>query len=157
MAMRAWYDLESLERGAREDEAGIRASAAEVTELIERERNRGVAPQRLVLAGFSQGGAIALHVGLRAPDALAGIVALSTYLPLARSVASERSVASARTPIWMAHGDADQVVALANAAASRDVLEQLGLTLTWHTYPMGHGVCDEQINDLRAWLTDRLR
>lgn len=157
MAMRAWYDLASLERAAREDEAGIRASAAEVSELIERERHRGIAPHRIVLAGFSQGGAIALHVGLRASHALAGIVALSTYLPLARFVAAERSVASALTPIWMAHGDADQVIALANAASSRDVLEQLGLTLTWHTYPMGHGVCAEQINDLRAWLADRLR
>jgi phospholipase/carboxylesterase len=157
MAMRAWYDLVSLERAAREDEAGIRASAAEVSELVERERNRGVAPQRIVLAGFSQGGAIALHVGLRVPDALAGIVALSTYLPLVHSVAAERSAASALTPIWMAHGDADPVIALANAAASRDVLEQLGFKPTWHTYPMGHGVCAEQVGDLRAWLVERLR
>jgi phospholipase/carboxylesterase len=157
MRMRAWYDLVSLERGAHEDEAGIRASAAAVDELIERERNRGIAPQHIVLAGFSQGGAIALHVGLRAPDALAGIVALSTYLPLARSVVAERSAASARTPIWMAHGDADQVIALANATTSRDVLKQLGFALTWHTYPMGHGVCAEEVSDLRAWLADRLR
>jgi phospholipase/carboxylesterase len=157
MAMRAWYDLVSLERAAREDEAGIRASAAEVNELIEHERKRGVAPQRIVLAGFSQGGAIALHVGLRAPEALAGIVALSTYLPLAESLRAERSAASAQTPIWMAHGNADQVIALANAAGSRDVLERLGYELTWHTYTMGHGVCAEQVNDLRAWLVDRLR
>jgi phospholipase/carboxylesterase len=157
MRMRAWYDLASLERGAREDEAGIRASAAQVDELIERERKRGIAAQRIVLAGFSQGGAIALHVGLRAPDALAGIVALSTYLPLARSVAAERSAASVLTPIWMAHGDADQVIAPASAAASRDALRELGFRLTWHTYPMGHGVCAEQVSDLRVWLVDRLR
>jgi phospholipase/carboxylesterase len=157
MRMRAWYDLVSLERAAREDEVGIRTSAAAVNELIERERKRGSAPQRIVLAGFSQGGAIALHVGLRAPDALAGIVALSTYLPLAHSTDTERSAASALTPIWMAHGDADQVIALANAEGSRDVLTELGYQLTWHTYPMGHGVCAEQVDDLRAWLSDRLR
>jgi phospholipase/carboxylesterase len=157
MAMRAWYDLASLDRGAREDEAGIRRSAAEVSELIERERERGIAPRRIVLAGFSQGGAIALHVGLRAPDALAGVVALSTYLPLAQSVAAERSAASASTPIWMAHGDADQVIALASAVASRAVLKHLGYELTWRTYAMGHGVCAEQVDDLRAWLVERLR
>jgi phospholipase/carboxylesterase len=157
MRMRAWYDLVSLDRAAREDEAGIRASAAAVNELIERERKRGIGPGRIVLAGFSQGGAIALHTGLRAPDALAGIVALSTYLPLAHTAAAERSAASAQTPIWMAHGDADPVIALASATASRDVLEQLGFRLTWNTYPMGHGVCAEQVDDLRAWLADRLR
>jgi phospholipase/carboxylesterase len=157
MAMRAWYDLVSLEQAAREDEAGIRASAAQVSELIDRERARGIEPRRIVLAGFSQGGAIALHVGLRAPDALGGIVALSTYLPLAHSVAEEQSAASALTPIWMAHGDADPVIALASAAASRDLLERLGYRLSWHTYSMGHGVCAEQVSDLRAWLVDRLR
>lgn len=157
MPMRAWYDLVSLERGAREDEDGIRSSAADVSELIERERVRGIAPQRIVLAGFSQGGAIALHVGLRATDVLAGVVALSTYLPLAHSVATERSAASASTPIWMAHGDADPVIALASAVASRDLLEQLGFRLTWRTYPMGHGVSADLVRDLRAWLVDRLR
>jgi phospholipase/carboxylesterase len=156
MKMRAWYDLVALDRDAREDEAGIRASAVEVSALLERERARGIAPQRLVLAGFSQGGAIALHVGLRASHALAGIVALSTYLPLAHSVAAERSVASALTPIWMAHGDADPVIALASAEASRAALEQLGLRPTWRTYAMGHGVCAEQVRDLRMWLVDRL-
>jgi phospholipase/carboxylesterase len=157
MTMRAWYDLVSLDRGAREDEAGIRRSAAEVTALIEREKSRGIATRRIVLAGFSQGGAIALHVGLRASDALAGVVALSTYLPLARFVAAERSAASAATPIWMAHGNADQVIALASSAASRSVLEELGYELTWKTYAMGHGVCAEQVGDLRAWLAERLR
>lgn len=155
--MRAWYDLVSLDRGAREDEAGIRESAAEVAALIERERSRGSSPERIVLAGFSQGGAIALHVGLRAPDVLAGVVALSTYLPLERFVAAEQSAASASTPFWMAHGDADPVIALASAVASRDRLEQLGVTLTWHTYPIGHGVSAELVSDLRAWLLDRLR
>lgn len=157
LAMRAWYDLVSLDRGAREDEAGIRESAAEVAALIERERSRGSSPERIVLAGFSQGGAIALHVGLRAPDVLAGVVALSTYLPLERFVAAEQSAASASTPFWMAHGDADPVIALASAVASRDRLEQLGVTLTWHTYPIGHGVSAELVSDLRAWLLDRLR
>jgi phospholipase/carboxylesterase len=157
MAMRAWYDLVSLDRAAREDEGGIRASAAQVTELIARERQRGIAPERIVLAGFSQGGAIALHVGLRASEALGGVVALSTYLPLARSVAPERSQASLAVPIWMAHGNADAVIPLASAAASRDILEQLGYRLTWRTYAMGHGVSAEQVRDLGAWLTDRLR
>jgi len=157
MAMRAWYDLVSLESAAREDETGIRASAAEVVQLIERERTRGIAPARIVLAGFSQGGAVALHVGLRATDALGGVVALSTYLPLARSVASQRSDASLLAPIWMAHGDADPVIPLASAEASRAILEQLGYRLSWHTYGMGHGVCAEQVRDLGAWLTDRLR
>jgi phospholipase/carboxylesterase len=156
MTMRAWYDLVSLDRDAREDEAGIRKSAADVTELIEREKSRGVASSRVVLAGFSQGGAIALHVGLRAREALAGIVALSTYLPLARTLAAERSLASASTPIWMAHGEADQVIALASAAASREILEQLGYQLSFRTYMMGHGVSAELVDDLRAWLTERL-
>jgi phospholipase/carboxylesterase len=157
MAMRAWYDIVSLDRAAREDEAGIRASATQVAELIERERKRGIASERIVLAGFSQGGAIALHVGLRASEALGGVVALSTYLPLARAVASERTEASMQAPIWMAHGDADPVIPLASALASRDVLGRLGYRLTWRTYAMGHGVSPEQIRELGAWLTERLQ
>jgi phospholipase/carboxylesterase len=157
LAMRAWYDLVSLEREALEDEAGIRASAALVAELIERERARGSASARIILAGFSQGGAIALHLGLRAREALGGIVALSTYLPLAESIAVEQSAASRETPIWMAHGTEDPVIALASATASRATLERLGLTPTWHTYAMGHSVCAEQVRDLRVWLTERLR
>ena len=157
MPMRAWYDLVSLERGAEEDEAGVRASAALVEELIERERERGIAAAQIVLGGFSQGGAIALHVALRAREALGGAVALSTYLALAGSVGAERSAASLQIPIWMAHGTADPVIALASATASRAVLEELGYRLTWHTYAMGHSVCAEQVRDLRTWLMKRLR
>ena len=157
LPMRAWYDLVSLERGAQEDEVGIRASAALVEELIERERARGIPPGRIVLGGFSQGGAIALHVALRARDALGGVVALSTYLPLAESVARERSAASLQIPFFLAHGTADPVIALASATASRAVLERLGLKPSWHTYPMGHSVCAEQVADLRAWLIESLR
>ena len=157
MAMRAWYDIKGLDIASQEDEAGIRASIAAVRALIAREQARGVAPGQIVLAGFSQGGAIALAGGLRLDEPLAGIIALSTYLPLAGSLAAERSAANAAVPIFQAHGQADPVVPLALGSASRDALLALGYRVDWHVYPMGHAVCPQEIADLRAWLGSRLR
>ena len=152
MAMRAWYDILGFDRRAREDDTGIRASAAAVTELIDREVARGMRTQRIVLAGFSQGGAIALHTALREPRALGGVVALSTYLPLAATLAAERSTANARLPIFMAHGTSDNVLPLALGEASRRTLEALGYSVAWHAYSMPHSVCLEEISALGAWL-----
>jgi phospholipase/carboxylesterase len=152
LAMRAWYDILGFDRRAKEDAAGIRASAAAVVELIEREIERGMASQRIVLAGFSQGGAIALHTALRDPRPLAGVLALSTYLPLAASLASERSAASASVPIFMAHGTADTVLPLSLAETSRAALLALGYAVEWHTYSMAHSVSMEEIGAISAWL-----
>ncbi len=154
--MRAWYDIVAFDAAARQDEAGIRASIAEVEVLIARERERGVPSERTFLAGFSQGGAIALAAGLCHADKLAGIVALSTYLPIASTLAAERSAANLATPIFWGHGTADPVVALPRGSASRDALRALGYAVDWHTYPMAHAVCAEEIDDLRRWLGRRL-
>jgi phospholipase/carboxylesterase len=156
MSMRAWYDIAAFDLNARQDEAGMRASIGEVETLIEREHSRGVPSERILLAGFSQGGAIALAAGLRHPERLAGIIALSTYLPLHAALAEERSAANAATPIFWGHGTADQVVVPQRGADSRDLLQSLGYALEWHTYPMGHAVCPEEIGDLRHWLAQRL-
>jgi phospholipase/carboxylesterase len=152
MAMRAWYDIVGFDRHAREDAAGIRASAAAVNELIDREIARGLASDQIVLAGFSQGGAIALHTALRAPRALAGVLALSTYLPLAATLATERSAANAQIPVFMAHGTADEVLPLSLAETSRGLLEALGYAVEWRAYPMPHSVCIDEVRDVRAWL-----
>jgi phospholipase/carboxylesterase len=152
MAMRAWYDILGFDRHAREDAAGIRASAAAVTELVDREVARGIASDRIVLAGFSQGGAIALHTALREPRPLAGILALSTYLPLTATLAAERSAANSGVPIFMAHGTADAVLPLSLGETSRRALEALGYEVDWHTYPMAHSVCMEEIGAIAAWL-----
>jgi phospholipase/carboxylesterase len=154
--MRAWYDIFGFDARAPQDEAGIRASIDAVEALLTREHERGVPSERIVLAGFSQGGAIALAAGLRHAQTLAGIVALSTYLPISATLAPERSVASARVPIFWGHGSADPVVVLQRGLDSRRLLESLGYAIDWHTYPMGHAVCAEEIADLRGWLTDRL-
>jgi phospholipase/carboxylesterase len=151
MAMRAWYDILQL-GGGREDEAGIRASQALLEALIERERGRGVPARRVVLAGFSQGGAIALHTGLRHVERLAGILALSTYLPLAATVAAERSAVSGDVPIFMAHGSVDDMIPIDRARQSRLALERLGCKVEWREYPMPHAVCGEEIADIAAWL-----
>jgi phospholipase/carboxylesterase len=151
MRMRAWYDILQL-GGGREDEAGIRESQALLEALIARERRRGVAAQRIVLAGFSQGGAVALHTGLRHAERLAGILALSTYLPLAASVAAERSAANAGVPLFMAHGRFDDVIPLERARQSRALLEGLGCKVEWHEYAMPHALCGEEIADIAAWL-----
>ncbi len=155
MAMRAWYDIFGFGVDYREDAAGIRASAAAVTQLIDREVERGVPAERIVLAGFSQGGAIALHTALREPRPLAGVLALSTYLPLASLLAQERSAANAEIPIFMAHGSADGVLPLAMAEASRRALEAAGYAVDWHVYPMAHSVCLEEVRAIATWLTAR--
>jgi phospholipase/carboxylesterase len=157
MAMRAWYDILGFDRRAKEDAAGIRASAAAVAELVDREIERGMASDRIVLAGFSQGGAIALHTALRSPQRLAGVLALSTYLPLASTLAGERSGANAAIPIFMAHGTADDVLPLALAETSRGVLEALGYAVEWRAYAMAHSVCLEEVSAAGAWLAALLR
>lgn len=151
MRMPAWYDILQLGGGA-EDEAGIRASQAQVEQLMAREQARGVPLPRIVLAGFSQGGAIVLHTGLRQPAPIAGIVALSTYLPLAGKLAAERSAASAGVPVFMAHGRHDPMIQMGRALASREALETLGYKVEWREYAMPHSVCAQEIADMAAFL-----
>ena len=152
MAMRAWYDILGTDLVRREDEPGLRQSMAEVQALVDREATRGVPPERTVLMGFSQGCAMALLTGLRAPRRLAGVVGLSGYLPLAASTAAERSAANAGVPLFLAHGRFDPMVTLARGTASRDALAALGYTIAWHDYPMEHSVCPQEIADLNDWL-----
>lgn len=151
MEMRAWYDIKD-QAIRREDESGVRQSQAGIEALIAREKQRGVAASRIVLAGFSQGGAIALQTGLRHAERLAGILALSTYLPLPDTLAAEAQAANRAIPIFMAHGSADPVIQLPKAAASRDALRQAGYTVDWHEYRMQHSVCMEEVRDIAAWL-----
>ena len=153
--MRAWYDVSfgDLEGQSRlADERGVRESQAHITALIEREARRGVAAQDIVLAGFSQGGAIALQTGLRHPQKLAGVMALSAYLPLAESLLQEAAPANKTTPIFMAHGTYDPVVPLMMGAGSMTLLTGLGYAVEWRQYPMPHSVCPEEIQDIGAWL-----
>jgi phospholipase/carboxylesterase len=150
--MPAWYDILALDGRGAEDEAGLRASQALVVDLIEREVARGVAAERIVLAGFSQGCAMALLTGLRHPQRLAGLVGLSGYLPLAARTAAECHVANQRTPIFLAHGRFDPMIALPRAEASRDLLQALGYPVQWHEYPMEHSVCLPEIADLGAFV-----
>ena len=152
MRMRAWYDILQL-GGGREDAPGIRASQKSLEDLIAREDSRGIAPGRIVLAGFSQGGAIALQTALRCGERLAGTLALSTYLPLAPMLAVERSAANRDLPIFMAHGTQDPMIPVDRARASRDALAALGYAVEWREYPMQHSVCLEEISDMAAWLT----
>lgn len=152
MAMRAWYDIIALGGNAQQDEAGIRQSARQVAALMQREHDRGVPANRIVLAGFSQGGAIALHLGLRHPERLAGIMGLSTYLPLGDTVEAERHEANASTPVFLAHGSMDPVVPMTMGERSRDGLQAMGYPVEWHDYPMVHQVCMEEIEDISAWL-----
>ena len=155
MRMPAWYDIldPSLDPASRrEDAQGIRESQAQVEALVARELARGVPASRIVLAGFSQGGAIALHAGLRHAQRLAGIMALSTYLPLQSTLAAEASAANRDVPVFMAHGLADPVVVPLRATASRDLLRGAGYAVQWHEYPMPHAVCAEEIADIGAWL-----
>jgi phospholipase/carboxylesterase len=156
MVMRAWYDVLALEGPRREDADGIRDSAGRVDRLIAREEARGVPAARIVLAGFSQGGAIALHVGVRHATALGGLLALSTYLPLASTVADEATAAGRRAAVFMAHGTGDPLIPLARARASRDALRGLGCAVEWREFPMGHAVCGEEIEAIAAWLAPRL-
>jgi phospholipase/carboxylesterase len=154
--MRAWYDILGTETTRREDEDGLRASQAEVEALIARERARGIAADRIVLGGFSQGCAMTLMTGLRHAERLGGLVGLSGYLPLADALPRERSTANATVPIFMAHGRHDAMIPIARALASRDALLAMGHPVEWHEYPMQHSVCLEEIADLRTWLLQRL-
>jgi phospholipase/carboxylesterase len=152
MIMPAWYDVFDLEGRRGEDEAGIRASQGRVEALLAREKARGVSAAAIVLAGFSQGGAIALQTGLRHPERLAGILGLSTYLPLGRTLAAEASAANRDVPIFMAHGLHDDLIPPARARRSRERLNELGYRVTWREYAMPHAVCAEEIRDIGQWL-----
>ncbi|HVL36534.1 MAG TPA: alpha/beta fold hydrolase [Burkholderiales bacterium] len=153
MRMRAWYDILQLGPGP-EDESGIRASQRLVEELLEAEKKRGA--KRIVLAGFSQGGAIALQTALRHGERLAGVLALSTYLPLAAAVDGERSVANRDVPIFMAHGQHDEIIPLSRAEQSRQLLERLGYPVQWKAYPMAHAVCPPEVADMARFLGEVL-
>ena len=153
MAMRAWYDIDpGAPLAGTED---IRASAAAVEALLDREVERGIPEHRIVLAGFSQGGVIALHLGLRHPRRLAGILALSTYLHDHEHLGDEASLASVDAPVFMAHGRMDPMIPITRAITSREALTALGYTVEWHEYPMGHQVCPEEIADIGTWLGRR--
>jgi phospholipase/carboxylesterase len=151
--MRAWYDVYSDAGERREDEPGVRDSERAIVRLIERETTRGVPAGRIVLAGFSQGGAMALHTGLRHPERLAGLMALSCFLPLSTTLAAEASVANRDVPILMAHGTDDALIPVARAERSRDALLALGYRVDWRAYRMAHAVCPEEIQDISAWLS----
>jgi phospholipase/carboxylesterase len=150
--MRAWYDITGLEADRREDENGLRASQREIEALIEREKARGIPASRIVLAGFSQGCAMAIQAGLRHPEKLAGLLCLSGYVPLSARLGTERTEASKATPIFMAHGRYDNVVPFNRAEASRDLLVSLGYQLEWHEYAMQHTLCLEEVQHMSAWL-----
>jgi len=151
MRMRAWYDIAD---GAnrREDERGVRASQVLIEALIAREKERGTKAGRLVLAGFSQGGAIALHAGLRHPGRIAGIMALSAYVPVGEKLSAERSTANRDVPIFMGHGSDDPIIPLVRAEQSRNLLKSLGYPVEWHEYGMPHSVCPEELTDIGTWL-----
>lgn len=150
--MRAWYDIFSADLVRREDESGLRHSQKRIDQLIQREIERGIPSEKIVLAGFSQGCAMTLQTGLRQPQKLAGLLCLSGYLPLAQSLAAERHNSNQTTPIFMAHGRSDGVVGIDRAQASREHLSQLGYTVDWHDYPMPHSVCAEELVDIGHWL-----
>jgi phospholipase/carboxylesterase len=158
--MRAWYDIyppsADPATSRREDVAGLRESQGIVQALLDREVERGMPPERTVLMGFSQGCAMTLLAGLRAPQRLAGLVALSGYLPLASSTANEASAEHRSLPIFMAHGARDEVVTPDRGEAARDALQALGYPVVWHSYPMAHEVCMEEIHVLGAWLRKQL-
>lgn len=150
--MRAWYDIADTDLANRADESGVRASAGFLEGLIEEQLARGLSSSRILLAGFSQGGAIALHTGLRYAKTLAGILALSTYLPLQEAAKGEIQEANRKIPIFLAHGSQDPVIPLALSERSRAFLVSLGYPVQSHTYPMPHAVCPEEIRDIRVWL-----
>jgi len=154
--MRAWYDIVASGIDAQQDAAGIRASQAELEKLIAQEKQRGIATRNIYLAGFSQGGVIALQTGLRQAERLGGILALSTYLPLAETFVDEASECAKDTPIFMAHGRSDPVIPYALGKISAEKLSGLGYALEWHEYAMPHSVCMEEVSDIAAWLTRQL-
>ena len=152
MVMRAWYDILEMDVRRRVDTAGIHESAEHLKKLIQRETANGMPSERIVVAGFSQGGVISLHTALRHPDRLAGVMALSTYLPTAESLAEEASSANRHMPIFMAHGQFDPVIPVGNGRAAGKALTHLGHAVEWHEYPMQHEVCLDEIAAIRAWL-----
>jgi phospholipase/carboxylesterase len=152
MTMRAWYDLKGLDRKAAEDAAGFRDTDAQIRQLIAREGERGIPMNRIVLAGFSQGGAVSLYTVPRLPEKLAGVMALSCYLPRESSFSDERAPANDATPIFMAHGQWDNVLAMSLGVLSRDFLRAQGYAVEWHEYPMAHAVCAAEIADIREFL-----
>lgn len=157
LIMRAWYDIRGLVPGSEPDEKGIRESVAQATALVDRERERGIDASRIVLAGFSQGGVIALHTALRYPQRLAGAVGLSTYLPTgAEALQKERSAANRALPIFLAHGEYDPMIPLEGGEQARQVLEAIGHPVNWNIYPMQHEVHPDEIADLAEWLRGRL-
>ncbi len=157
MAMRAWYDISGMEIAQRQDEAGIRDSIRLLNELVDREVARGIPGENIFLAGFSQGGAIVLSGGIRCKIKLRGIIALSTYLPIAEKTDVEISAANRGTPIFMAHGMLDPTISHALGEMSREYLKQRNYAVDWHAYPMAHQICAEEIADLKRWLGARLR
>lgn len=154
--MRAWYDIYGLSRDHRQDEQGIRASGALVDELLAAEIARGMPAERIVLAGFSQGGVMALHSGLRFRQRLAGVIALSCYLALDSTLPAERAPENLGSPLFIAHGTVDPTVPFAFGDASRRKLQAAGYSVAWHSYPIGHGVGPEEIVDIRKFLESEL-
>ena len=150
--MRAWFDIAALDRRATEDDHGIRLSAEAIGALVRRERERGIPADRIVLAGFSQGGAMALFTALRWPERLGGVVGLSCYLPLAATLPAEAHPANAALPVFLAHGSLDPIVPPSLGEGSRDLLRSRGYDVEWHAYPMPHSVCAPEIDALRGWL-----
>lgn len=155
--MRGWYDIRALGLLRDEDESGIRRAQNLLENLIRKELDRGIRAHRIVLAGFSQGGAIALHTAFRYQEKLAGVLALSAYLPLASSFLNEAPPGNLAVPIFLAHGLYDNVIPLAGAIATRKLLAQAGSPVDWHEYEMGHAVCEAEISDIRAWLEKALQ
>jgi phospholipase/carboxylesterase len=154
--MRAWYDILEMDIGRRVDVEGVHASAGTAAALVDAQREQGIDAGRIVLAGFSQGGAIALHAGLRYAHALAGVMALSTYLPVSEGLEEEASAANARVPILLAHGSQDPVVPLSLSEAARVTLTRLGYPVQVNTYAMPHSVCGEELRDIGCWLEQRI-
>jgi phospholipase/carboxylesterase len=152
MVMRAWYDILELGDPTAVNMEDLLESADQLRGLIENEIKRGIQPDRIVLAGFSQGGTIALHTGLRYPRKLAGLMGLSTYLPDLDALPHERSEANLQIPVMMAHGSLDPMIPIAKSLRTKQDLTRLGYSVEWHQYPMMHQVCPEEINDIRAWL-----
>jgi phospholipase/carboxylesterase len=152
MPMRAWYDLRGLDRKAAEDAAGFRDTDVQIRQLIAREAERGIPSNRIVLAGFSQGGAVSLYTAPRFPEKLAGVMALSCYLPAENSFSTERASANDATPIFMAHGQGDTVLPMSLGVQSRNFLKAQGYAVEWHDYPMPHAVCAAEIADIREFL-----
>ena len=155
--MPGWYDISMAELQRKPDEAGVRQSQASIDQLIAREIERGIRADKIILAGFSQGGAIALQTGLRYREALGGIMALSTYLTLDDSLSAEATIANANIPILMAHGTQDPVIPLSLAQSSRAKMAARGYKIEWHEYPMPHSVCMEEVDDIGVWIQARFK